>query len=67
MLKAFTENDPTDNASQLKEFLENLGFTDDLSEVRIAPRNKSSYDRIINSGSTTAQDSAKLIQAHRKC
>ncbi len=42
-------------------FLDDLGFTDDLDKVEIAPRKQHLYHLFINSGNLRAEESAKIL------
>lgn len=49
----------------LQILLTNLGFTDTVDKVEIAPKNQDLYNLLINSGSMKAEDSAKILQERR--
>jgi len=47
---------------ELQFLLTNLGFTDTVDKVEIAPKNQHLYNLLINSGKMKAEDSAKILQ-----
>ena len=50
-----------DKSNMTQEFLKRLGFTDDVDEIEIAPRDPEAYDLIINSGQVTATEAAHIL------